>query len=104
MTVRGQPSFLHLYLVLYSYCSEWTKWLENCFAPLSAERLDDPRDRRILILDAHSSHQHHHFVKRAEVCSPSSSMQFHVMVSSRTWRLMWNSSPHIRPGEPDRKL
>jgi hypothetical protein len=42
-------------------------WLEKDFAPASAERLDDPSDYRLLILDGHNSHCTYRFVSFAQV-------------------------------------
>ncbi|KAF7335145.1 DDE-domain-containing protein [Mycena venus] len=52
-------------------------WLEKDFAPASAERLDDPGDYRLLILDGHNSHCTYNFISFAQkhriivLCLPS---------------------------------
>jgi hypothetical protein len=42
-------------------------WLVKDFAPASAERLDDPGDYRLLVLDGHNSHGTFHFIDFAQV-------------------------------------
>ncbi|KAF7335093.1 DDE-domain-containing protein [Mycena venus] len=52
-------------------------WLEKDFAPVTAERLDDPADYRLVILDGHNSHGTFRFMDFAEkhrivvLCLPS---------------------------------
>ncbi|KAJ7766469.1 DDE superfamily endonuclease-domain-containing protein [Mycena maculata] len=52
-------------------------WLEKDFTPASAERLDEPGDYRLLILDGHNSHCTHRFIDFAQkhriiiLCLPS---------------------------------